>query len=171
MNGVYAISSYGGNAGTRSFGYPEIPQSGDGVVFTRSRVRVAQVTDGTSHTLLFGERSHEDAEYDRLTAELDPNFGPLAGWGAWASATHEIASQGDVLLSSIVPINYRVPSGSGNENWDWEDHRLSAFGSGHPAGANFALADGSGRFIADSLPLKQLQALSTRAGEEVSEVP
>jgi prepilin-type N-terminal cleavage/methylation domain-containing protein/prepilin-type processing-associated H-X9-DG protein len=171
MNGVYALSSYGGNAGTRSFGYPGIPQSEDGVLFTRSRVRMAQVTDGASHTLLFGERSHEDQEYDRLTAELDPNFGPLAGWGAWAAATHEISSQGDVLLSSIVPINYRVPPGSGSNNWDWEDHRLSAFGSGHPGGANFALADGSARFVADDLPLKELQALSTRAGEEVAQLP
>jgi prepilin-type N-terminal cleavage/methylation domain-containing protein/prepilin-type processing-associated H-X9-DG protein len=171
MNGVYALSSYGGNAGTRSFGYPEIPQSEDGVLFTRSRVRMAQITDGASHTLLFGERSHEDPEYDRLTAELDPNFGPLAGWGAWAAATHEISSQGDVLLSSIVPINYRVPPGSGSGSWAWEDHRLSAFGSGHPGGANFAFADGSARFFADHLPLEQLQALSTRAGEEVTEMP
>jgi prepilin-type N-terminal cleavage/methylation domain-containing protein/prepilin-type processing-associated H-X9-DG protein len=171
MNGVYALSSYGGNAGTRSFGLPDAPQSEDGVFFIRSRVRMAKITDGASHTLLFGERSHEDPEYDRLTAELDPNFGPLAGWGAWAAATHEISSQGDVLLSSIVPINYRVPPGSGNDNWDWEDHRLSAFGSGHPGGANFAFADGSARFIADNLPLDQLQALSTRAGEEVTEGP
>jgi prepilin-type N-terminal cleavage/methylation domain-containing protein/prepilin-type processing-associated H-X9-DG protein len=167
MNGVYALSSYGGNAGTRSFGLHDAPQSEDGVFFIRSRVGMAKITDGASHTLLFGERSHEDPEYDRLTAELDPNFGPLAGWGAWAAASHEISSQGDVLLSSIVPINYRVPHGSGSGNWDWEDHRLSAFGSGHPGGANFAFADGSARFITDHLPLEQLQALSTRAGEEV----
>ena len=76
-----------------------------------------------------------------------------------------------MLLSSIVPINYRVPPGSGSENWDWEDQRLSAFGSGHPGGANFAFVDGSARFVADDLPLKQLQALSTRAGEEVTEAP
>jgi prepilin-type processing-associated H-X9-DG protein len=171
MNGVYGLGSYGGNAGTRSFGNDTTPQSEDGVFFTRSRVRMATITDGAGHTLLFGERSHEDVQYDLLTEEVDPSMGPLASWGAWCSASHEFGSQADVLLGSIAPINYAVKHVSGADDWDMIDSRLSAFGSGHSGGANFAFADGSARFIADSLPLEQLQALSTRAGEEVTEIP
>jgi prepilin-type processing-associated H-X9-DG protein len=169
MNGVYGIGSYGGNAGTRSFGNDVVPQSEDGVFFTRSLVRMAMIADGASSTLLFGERSHEDSEYDRLALELDAAFYPLASWGAWCSASHEFASQADVLLGSIVPINYRVPLDAGQ--WDMIDYRLSSFGSAHPGGANFALADGSTRFMAEELPLDQLQALSTRDGDEVSQPP
>jgi prepilin-type N-terminal cleavage/methylation domain-containing protein/prepilin-type processing-associated H-X9-DG protein len=171
MNGVYGLSSYGGNAGVRSFGNPVTPQSEDGVFFKHSRVRMAQVTDGASHTLLFGERSHEDPEYDELPTVVDESMGPLAAWGAWCSASHEFGSQADVLLGSIVPINYRVLPESGVDPWDMIDGRLSAFGSGHPGGANFAFADGSARFVAEDIPLEQLQALSTRAGEEAVEVP
>jgi prepilin-type N-terminal cleavage/methylation domain-containing protein/prepilin-type processing-associated H-X9-DG protein len=171
LNGVYGLSSYGGSAGTRSFGYDNVPQTEDGIFFKRSRVRMAMITDGSSHTLLFGERSHEDPEYDRLTLDLDTVMYPLGSFGPWASAFHDIGSQADVFLGSIVPINYTVPPGSGVGNWDWEDHRLSAYGSGHPGGANFALADGSVRFIADGLPLEQLQALGTRAGEETAQGP
>ncbi|MFO0892609.1 MAG: DUF1559 domain-containing protein [Isosphaeraceae bacterium] len=168
-NADYALSSYGGNAGTRSFGFPDLPQSRDGIFFTGSRIRIAEILDGTSHTAILGERSHRDSEFDRLTAELDPGFYPLSGWGAWASATHPIGSQGDVLLSAVVPINYRVPSGSGEANWDWEDNRLSAFGSGHGQGANFAFADGSVRFVRDSIAWGALRALCTRRRGEVIE--
>jgi prepilin-type N-terminal cleavage/methylation domain-containing protein/prepilin-type processing-associated H-X9-DG protein len=169
-NGLYGLSSYGGNGGARSWGGTNMPQpSKDGVFFIRSRIRFSDITDGSAKTLLVGERSHDDPEFDRLTAEHDPSMGPLSGWGAWASAFGEF-SLADVTLSAAVPINYRVPPESGPSNWSWEDDRLCAFGSEHPGGANFVLADGSARFIADSITFELLQALSTRAGDEVVEV-
>jgi prepilin-type N-terminal cleavage/methylation domain-containing protein/prepilin-type processing-associated H-X9-DG protein len=172
LNGFWALSSYGGNGGTYSFNGADTPESKDGVFFTRSRVRLTEITDGTSTTFLFGERYHLDPEYDRLTLAHDPNFSPLASWGFWASAHQAEASPGDVFLGAAVPINYRVPSASVDDS-DWvvaEESRLCAFGSGHGHGANFAFVDGSVRFVSESIPLPQLQALSTRArGEVVSD--
>jgi prepilin-type processing-associated H-X9-DG protein len=48
-----------------------------------------------------------------------------------------------------------------------EYKRLGAYGSGHGGGANVVFADGSVRFLRDSISLSTLQALSTRAGGEV----
>jgi prepilin-type N-terminal cleavage/methylation domain-containing protein/prepilin-type processing-associated H-X9-DG protein len=172
MTGIYGLSSYGGSGGTRSFGGTSTPPpTEDGVFYIKSRIRMTDITDGSAKTLLFGERSHDDPVYDRLTAELDPVMGPLGSWGAWAAAYNSNTAQADVMLSSAVPLNYRVPLGSGEQDWTWEENRLCAYGSEHPGGANFALADGSVRFIADDITLQVLQAFSTREGEEVVEAP
>jgi prepilin-type processing-associated H-X9-DG protein len=169
-SGHYAISSYAGNGGTRSFG-ATAPASKDGVFFTRSQVRLGDVKDGTSSTFLFGERSHRDADFDRLTQAFDPESFPLAGWGGWGSAHSPGVSPGDVLLSTPVSINYRVPPGAGGADLSWMDDRLCAYGSGHVRGANFAFADGSVRFVSEAIALPTLQALSTRAGGEAVEAP
>jgi prepilin-type N-terminal cleavage/methylation domain-containing protein/prepilin-type processing-associated H-X9-DG protein len=165
--GYYGLGSYGGNAGTRSF--PGGRLSRDGVLFLDSSIRLADVTDGTSNTLLLGERSHRDPNYDRITYASFLAFYPLEAFGMWAAVM--FTSGGSLphhLLSTPVPINYQMPPSGGSAEIQ---NRLCAYGSGHSGGANFAFADGSVRFLSDRIPLETLQALSTRAGGEVVSVP
>jgi prepilin-type N-terminal cleavage/methylation domain-containing protein/prepilin-type processing-associated H-X9-DG protein len=167
-NGFYGLSSYGGNGGTRSAQGPIGPRiSNDGILFGKSHVRIADVTDGTSNTLLLGERYHRDAEFDRIN--VDPGVAPIKGLGLWAFFFS--GAPRNVLLSSAVPINYQVPPSAevGDELTIYD--RLCAYGSGHPGGANFAAADGSVRFLSDQTSLTMLRALGTRAGGEVPEGP
>jgi prepilin-type N-terminal cleavage/methylation domain-containing protein/prepilin-type processing-associated H-X9-DG protein len=168
--GFYALGSYGGNAGQWSGNGPLATR--DGIFFQDSSIRLADVTDGASNTFLFGERSHRDLEFDRLTFAYSPSFYPLGKMGKWAAVFP--TGGGSILerlLSTPVPVNYRVPAGTPPEEFlgptGAENCRLRAFGSGHPGGANFAFVDGSVRFVGDSIPLTTLQALSTRAGGEV----
>src|SRR5262249_20248393 len=67
--GFYGMNSYGGNAGKCSV---PSPPSRDGIFFIDSCVPLADVPDGTSNTLLFGERYHHDPEYDRLQPKVLP---------------------------------------------------------------------------------------------------
>ena len=163
--GFYGLSSYGGNAGKRS--WPLGSDTRDGIFFQDSRVRLAYVTDGASNTFLFGERLHDDPVFDRLTYIYDPSFYPLAKIGKWAAV---FATSGGSLaehfLSTPAPINYRVPSDAVQGD-GYFSKRLCAFGSGHPGGANFAFVDGHVCFVSQSIPLPTLQALSTRADGEV----
>jgi prepilin-type N-terminal cleavage/methylation domain-containing protein/prepilin-type processing-associated H-X9-DG protein len=171
--GFYGLISYGGNAGKRSYAVGKATR--DGIFFQDSSIRQVDVIDGASNTFLFGERSHGDPEFDRLALIVGSPF-ILSQEGKWAAV---FATSGgnlpDHLLSTPVPINYRVPAGttpaevvvpSGPSS-----NRLCAFGSGHPGGANFAFADGSVRFLSDQTDVPTLQALSTRAGGEAVSPP
>jgi prepilin-type N-terminal cleavage/methylation domain-containing protein/prepilin-type processing-associated H-X9-DG protein len=165
---TYAVGSYGGNGGRRSFD----PTSGstDGIFHTtgpgsqpvanQRPVRIADITDGTANTLLFGERSHRDPAYDALPGASRM----MAEWGWWAASTGRLAI-GDVTLSAAVPINHLVSSGNLGPG-SLEEQRICAFGSNHLGGANFTLADGSVRYISESIAVLTLQALATRAGSE-----
>jgi prepilin-type N-terminal cleavage/methylation domain-containing protein/prepilin-type processing-associated H-X9-DG protein len=181
----YALGSYGGNGGTRSYdpqfatndGIFAVIGSGSQTAPNGAPIRMADVTDGLSNTVLLGERSHYDASQDSFAANMSaPNnaaINPMNNIGFWASSAGRLAA-GDVLLSAFAPINYQVPANyanratlnppvnNGNDYLYYNDRRVCAFGSRHPSGANFALADGSVRFISDSLPTATLQLLCIR---------
>jgi prepilin-type N-terminal cleavage/methylation domain-containing protein/prepilin-type processing-associated H-X9-DG protein len=175
---TYALTSYGGNGGSRSF--DPTAAATDGVFHTtgpgsqpapnQAPVRLADITDGTSNTLLFGERSHWDPNYDTYASAGLASRPSMAFWGWWAASEGRLAI-GDVTLSAYVPLNYQVPSANGSGGAGpfkpVEEQRVCAFGSNHGSGANFTLADGSARFIAQSIPLATLRQLATRAGGEV----
>jgi prepilin-type N-terminal cleavage/methylation domain-containing protein/prepilin-type processing-associated H-X9-DG protein len=160
----FGMNSYLANGGTRSW-FVDANYSVDGVFYFNSMVNMSGITDGTSNTFLFGERSHFDPNWKNGTT----NIGNIGGW-AWANFN---APQ-DYVGSTRVPINSLIPPGNPDPPpFALQDPRVCAFGSRHPNGANFALADGSVRFITATSTgdLTVLQALSTRAGGEVAQIP
>ncbi len=151
----FGMNSYGANGGTRSWFITNMTT--DGVFWINSKNNLSQITvmDGTSNTIMFGERHHWDPVYKAIES--------LGGW-AWANYN---APQ-DYLLSTPVPVNYTIPPGT-PLTFAVQDPRTCAFGSAHPGGANFAFCDGSTRFLTltSNSDLPVLQALSTRNGGEV----
>jgi len=183
------VTSYAGNGGTRSYH----PASGflatDGVFFlagpgslpepNQQPVRLADVTDGTSNTLLLGERSRWAPHYNTFAAQgWDWAFRYYGNWAATSAL-----GLAHVTLSTYAPINYRLPfdydhragaSPPADSAADFKyyiDLRVCAYGSSHPGGANLATCDGSVRFFSETIPMITLQALSTRQGGEVGSVP
>ncbi len=171
---IFGSNDYAGNGGTRVY-FPnfDIDPDTPGVQYAGAKryndglfnivepgevgVALREVTDGTSQTLMFGERNHEDPVFDSFY----PTY-PLAGWCGWAW-TAELNSVGDNLGHAAAPINFMMSPPGNSED---RDKRLCAWGSLHAGGANFCKADGSVRFYTDSMALEILQALSTKAGEE-----
>jgi prepilin-type N-terminal cleavage/methylation domain-containing protein len=189
MERYIKVTSYAGNAGTRSYH----PDSGflqtDGIFFgagpgsqpkpNQQPVRLADVLDGTSNTLLFGERSRWDPSYDTFAAQgWDWQF---RYYGNWCGTSRRALAH--FTLSTYSPINYRLPfsyanragasppAGSAADFKYYIDLRVCAYGSNHPGGADFALGDGSVRFLSETIPLVTLRALSTRGGDEAVTSP
>ena len=151
-----ACTSYLGVAGTRL-------RRADGVFFNDSRTRIADITDGTSNTLLFGERPP------------DPGFilgWWYAGYGLDSTGTFEFlmgVAEPDPVAVTQPPCG--VPTMTFGPASGFAD-RCAPFHywSPHGGGANFAFADGSVRFLSyAAAPV--MPALSTRAGGEVAELP
>jgi prepilin-type N-terminal cleavage/methylation domain-containing protein/prepilin-type processing-associated H-X9-DG protein len=157
----FGMSSYGGNAGLRGVYWKYATL--DGMFWLNSKVKIADVTDGTSNTLFFGERYHFDPVFDQLQAASGGSLINTYGGWAWANPY----AMEDHTESAYSPINYLIPPGTQQLTYDLQDARLNAWGSGHTGGANFAFVDGSVRFLANSTTQVVLQALATRAGGEV----
>ena len=131
------------------------PGGGDGPA-----IRLAQVTDGTSVTILLGETLPQQCEFQR--------FGNTYGW-----AGDNSVSQGQTIQFINYPIddtdwttftsNCAVGCVNGDPthcimNW----HITWGFKSKHPGGTNFAFVDGSVHFVNEGIDHQTYQYLGCR---------
>jgi prepilin-type N-terminal cleavage/methylation domain-containing protein/prepilin-type processing-associated H-X9-DG protein len=156
------ISCYMGNGGTDdpnvSNTYPVPPQR-NGMFEDSLQVGFANITDGTSNTWLLLERFHLDRGFDSYVSDVTDNG--IDSWGYWAFDGNE------GFLYPTVALNDQMPPGLTDPQYTAEFFkRLDSAGSAHSGGANVALADGSVRFISDSISVATLMSMATRAGGE-----
>ncbi|MGL6096768.1 MAG: DUF1559 domain-containing protein [Fimbriiglobus sp.] len=150
--------NYVGNAGSGWFnGSGDGGTDLDGVFFTASYVRLLDITDGASTTLLLSEiLVYRDTASNHDTHGRYWNV--ARSGGAWFSAAAGPNPADLDRLNHCVPT---APCSPGSDN-----QRVYAR-SQHAGGVNAALADGSVRFATNDVDPTVWKALATRAGGEV----
>lgn len=113
---------------------------GSGPFYHNSRIRFTDIEDGSSQTLLVGERS------------LNTGTSIDATW------------VGSVPHSETGP---RHVVSSGENGVNNLNATVSAFGSRHTGGGHFTLADGHVRFVSENININIFQGLCTIAGGEI----
>jgi prepilin-type N-terminal cleavage/methylation domain-containing protein/prepilin-type processing-associated H-X9-DG protein len=132
--------------------------------------RIADITDGTSNTLLLSEG-------------IVP--GPTSGWGGDFGETFYGNMGGSLFSAAQTPnstaadqVHAMCPATAGDTGYpalcdeigvDVGAH--AAARSKHPGGVNAAMADGSVQFFSDNTNLVLWRGLGTRAGNEVVVLP
>jgi prepilin-type N-terminal cleavage/methylation domain-containing protein/prepilin-type processing-associated H-X9-DG protein len=131
-----------------------------GVIYPNSQVKITEISDGTSNTLLLGETS--SAIGRKLNSE---GWGGIQPW-TWGNYWYYVNNldQGWLMIDNkavTYPIGY---TGSYFTN-------ETPFTSNHTGGVNMVFCDGSVHFMSRTTDLTVLQMLATRAGGEVLQLP
>jgi prepilin-type N-terminal cleavage/methylation domain-containing protein/prepilin-type processing-associated H-X9-DG protein len=167
--GLFNVKEYHGNplaqAATNSYaacyGWGDtiatLPDGGNGVFSRNSRVRIADIGDGTSNTFMIGERGA---------------FFTQTPWaGVMTYGTARTTPGAPVYVSVVDPAPVMVMARIGRKTLNDPYSEPYDFFTPHPGRGAFAFADGSVRLISTGIDVEVLQALATRNGGEIIREP
>ncbi len=158
----YAPTSYVGCAGAfrSSFHHTAGEPRRDGMFQRDSKLKFRDVTDGTSNTFLLGETIHYRGIKTRangtpMPATWDPNlYGRERNGSRDAHATLHATRLGFRKINPPLALN--------------QTNLREAFASYHPGGAQFAMTDGSVRFVSETIEHNQTTRQQYTAGQALA---
>jgi prepilin-type N-terminal cleavage/methylation domain-containing protein/prepilin-type processing-associated H-X9-DG protein len=188
LAGTNYMANAGSGTGWNCYLAPPPTQPGwsgnDGLFWNGSKVKISDITDGTSNTIAFGETlfglkngSMPLTDHRRQTASggsgsprsktaetLDAegaSHPPSANHGSARAVSWIRGTAQNVMFNGYLPPNAKRPDVA------FHGEGLLSTRSMHPGGVNVALCDGGVRFVGDTINLAVWRALFTRAGGEV----
>ncbi|MBN1852310.1 MAG: DUF1559 domain-containing protein [Pirellulales bacterium] len=139
-------------------GWPDVALS-DGIVYTRSEFQIRQITDGTTHTYLLGEKYINPLRYE----DSGTDGGGLGDdQGAYVSDERDVVryTTYDNPTQNLAPMQDRI-----GQEGTWE------FGSAHAGVCHFSTCDGSVHTISFDIDPLIHHYLGNRRDGQVFEIP
>lgn len=169
------------------FGYGSItmhagqPQQ-RGLLYRNSNARIRDVTDGTSQTIMVGERMHHH-DFSRITDSSSPMYqAPTDSHSTWYAAIRDVARpsgmtnmmismnammatemQGSLVLGHVG----QSMSGMSMHRTPNTTNHIVHFSSAHEGGLHFILADGSVHFVSENIDYNTFRRLGQIQDGEV----
>jgi prepilin-type N-terminal cleavage/methylation domain-containing protein len=132
------------------------PMAASGVMFMNSKTRYQHILDGTTKSLLLGE-----SRYSQLASGSNWNSGATGCEFTWSSAVY--SGGNGYLISGVVAASMLNsscdPVKTGCNNLTATASFFANFGSFHPSGALFAMADGAVVWLGDDVTAAVLRNL------------
>lgn len=132
----------------------------NGMLYPNGIVRIRDVTDGTSNTLMIGEQSG-------MVGRKDIRANYHGGWAGFTTSAKPSAMTGSPWGSGTTTVRYPINAdeticnGSSGCNSTYDAN--TTLSSLHPGGTHGLLGDGTVRFLSENMDLNILLLLSIRA--------
>lgn len=137
-----------------------------GVLVPVQAIKIRDITDGTSNTLLAGEQADYGTNAAGAIVTLNSRHGFLCGINQDSTSRTCSTSGSGQPAFNITTLRYAINSTStalsGVSDISGNNSIHNGMFSAHPGGAQAVLADGSVRFISENLDLATLKSLATR---------
>ena len=185
-----AGTSYAMNQGSGLDGvfHPGNGVASDGLCWVGAKTRLADITDGTSHTLLVAETTigvgaapasptplQDPRRYRAQVAAVSQALAEMAGSGGldavagsitgWNGARNQYWLRGSVPNGPVM--NGRLTPNSPVPDMVFASSKITGSRSYHPGTVGVGLADGSVRSVSDSIDRHVWHATWTRSGGEI----
>jgi prepilin-type N-terminal cleavage/methylation domain-containing protein len=122
--------------------------NGDGIFFRgdgNKKLRLVAIKDGTSNTFMVGE---DIPQYNQ--------------WCSWPYSNNAVGT-------CAIPPNYQMPPTMTASPGNWPT--TYSFRSNHTGGLQFAMADGTARYVSSTIDMPTYRALATIQGGESVQLP
>jgi prepilin-type N-terminal cleavage/methylation domain-containing protein/prepilin-type processing-associated H-X9-DG protein len=119
--------------------------NGDGIFNLNISYNISAVTDGTSNTIIYGEKAQGKFSQTNNGGGLKADYNQFGWWPQANSFNTAFTTFYPMNPFNKIQLDAIGADGTFGDNW------VESASSFHPGGANFAFADGSVKFLRDTI--------------------